>query len=123
MTKPIDPDELFKLTLDYFDRQIGELESYFAVTTIDAWPFVVVNDLTGTAVKRVDKDAFNFAAEGRDAVQYSRARADEVVQLLAKDGHVCHVEGKYQFFARKLEQHRATRAYMAENYKPARQEA
>ena len=64
------------------DERIKELESYFATITIDAWPFVIAHGAEGehvmTACKALGENRYNFSADGRDAAQFSRERADEL---------------------------------------------
>lgn len=91
------------------EKQIAELESYFAVTSIDAWPFVIVHEgiATPTALKVIDpaKNSYNFSAMGRDAAQYSRATAGRIVAELAETRPDLNlsVMGKYDFFKARLE--------------------
>lgn len=92
----------FKETVAHIEKEIESLESYFSVTCIDAWPFVVVLDQNGhlSALKALTENSFNMSASGRDATQYSKERATAIVKEFADKGY--KVMGKYDFFKHQL---------------------
>jgi hypothetical protein len=103
----------FRDTADHIRKQIADLESYFAVTCIDAWPYVVILEsewATPSALKVVDAKlgSYNFSATGREAQQYSKARAIEVAKAVSTPERKASPMGKYDFFKMRLESARGT---------------
>jgi hypothetical protein len=98
----------FRDTAEHTRKRIAELESYFATPCIDAWPYVVVlhsEFATPSALKIVDAatNSYNFSAQGRDAVQYSKPRAIEVAKAVSTAERKAKPMGKYDFFKLQLE--------------------
>ena len=112
----------FKATIALIEKDIQSLESYFSVSCIDAWPFVVVLDQNGhiSALKALTENSFNMSASGRDATQYSKERATAIVEEFADKGY--KVMGKYDFFKYALESKRETLKFMKEAVENAESE-
>ena len=107
---------IFANVIESTERQIAELESYFSVTCIDAWPFVVVRKagMTASACKSLGDGKYNFSAMGREALQLSRRDADGIAADFTAQGIPCEVVGKYDWFGTQLEAARRNLDYFKE---------
>lgn len=124
MTDKAEGLALIRDTLAMTEKQIADLESYFSVAILDAWPCVValVQEGTGktpTALKITSRERgeYNFSAMGRDAAQYSRAHADRIAADINSRTESdpfkrqVVVMPKAQFFRNALERAKETREY------------
>lgn len=87
-------------------EQVADLESYFAVKMIDAWPAVVVmrSDFGGmTACKSLGDNRYNFSAMGRDATQFSWKDAEALAAHFNANGGKVEAIAKYDFFHAALQ--------------------
>ncbi len=101
---PTETAAIFATVIASTERQIAELESFFSVTCIDAWPFVVVRKgMIDTALKSLGGNLYNFSAMGRDACQLSRRDAEGMAEYFTAQGTPCEIVGKYDWFGSQLE--------------------
>lgn len=109
----------FKDTIASIEKDIESLESYFSVTCIDAWPFVVILNQNGhiSALKALTENSFNMSASGRDATQYSKERATAIAKEFGYE-----IMGKYDFFKYALNSKRETVKFMKEMIEKAESE-
>lgn len=108
--------ETIQAARDNVQREVEDLERYFAVTAIDAWPYVVAlcnSDGEPSSALQVLKKhedgtvSYNFAAHGRSASQYSRADAHRIAnEVQADKTFKVKAMGKRDFFALMLERNR-----------------
>lgn len=111
MTTKLEAIASFKATIAHIETDIADLESFFSVTCIDAWPFVVVLNQNGhiSALKTLTEDSFNMSASGRDATAFTRRNAENIAKEYGYE-----LMGKRDFFEYALNSKRETLAFMKE---------